>query len=433
MPTVSCEHRSNVTRWVVVGGGSAGCVVAGRLAARPETEVVLVEAGPGTSIDPISDSFFDALAAPGRTYPDLMATRVAGQPPTRYQRGRGLGGSGAVNAMVALRGGPFIADHLLPIEEPSVAELGRIDRALLAAAPDAIVAPLTRRDGRRVTSADAYIGVDGSTPVEILAETIVDRVLFADSSPTRRRATGVVTADGTTIDADRVVIAAGAIHTPAILLRSGVGLPGIGVGLQDHPSAPITLALGPDDIADPSSLVVGSLLARHPIQILPMNHLGTHLADYGLLLAALMSVESRGRVRLADPDPMSDPIVEFDMLSHPADVAGVVAAVRVALDLLETDPFRAVVEAAYIDEHGTTTSALGDDATIEAWIRSHVGDYVHAASTCRIGDVLDDDCRVIGHDDLMVCDASVFPRVPEVNTHLPVVMLAETMVARWND
>lgn len=423
-----------MSRWVVVGAGSAGCVVAGRLAARPDTEVVLVEAGPGTPIDPISDSFFDALAAPGRTYPELMATRVAGQPSTRYQRGRGLGGSGSVNALVGLDGGPYRADHLVPIEEPTPGELGRVDRALLSAAPDSVLAPLTRRDGRRVTTADAYLGPDlAGGRVEVVADTIVDRVLLVDSSATRRRAVGVLTAEGTTIDADRVVLAAGAIHTPAILLRSGVDVPGVGDGLQDHPSAPITLALGPDAIADPSSLVVGSLLSRDPIQILPMNHLGSDLAEYGLLLAALMRVESRGRVRLADADPHIDPIVEFDMLSHPADVAGVVAAVRAALDLLETDAFRSIVEAAYVDEHGTTAATLIDDVVIESWVRGHVGDYVHAASTCRIGVVLDERCRVVGHDGLMVCDASAFTAVPEVNTHIPVVMLAETMVGRWDD
>lgn len=421
-----------MTRWIVVGAGSAGCVIAGRLAARPDSEVVLVESGPGWSTDPLSDSFFDALAGDGRTYPDLRATRVAGQPATRYQRGRGLGGSGAVNAMVALSGGPYVADHLLPIEEPGVDELGRVDRALLAAAPDAIRAPLTRRDGRRVTTADAYLGSGRvGEHCEIRTETIVDRVLFVGSSATRRRAVGVVTADGETIDADRVVVSAGAIHSPAILLRSGVDVVGIGEGLQDHPSAPISLALAPDAVADPSSLVVGAVLARDPIQILPMNHLGSHLTDYGLLLAALMRVESRGRVRLADDDPRVDPVVEFDMLAHPDDVAGMVAAVRVALGLLETDAFRAIVEAAYVDEHGTRATALTDDDSIERWVRHHVGDYVHASSTCRMGVVVDEDCRVLGHDGLMVCDASVFPGVPEVNTHLPVVMLAETMSARW--
>ncbi len=85
----------------------------------------------------------------------------------------------------------------------------------------------------------------------------------------------------------------------------------------------------------------------------------------------------------------------------------------------------------YIDALGTTSAALSDDASIERWVRGAVGDYVHASSTCAMGTVVDDDGRLVGYDGIFVCDASVFPSIPDVNTHLPTTMLAERLSARW--
>ena len=95
--------------WIVVGAGSAGCVVANRLSAQPGRRVTLVDCGPallsgGVPAGVAGSSFFAALHEPGRMFPDLLATRAKGIPATVYQRGRGIGGSSAVNAMVALPG-----------------------------------------------------------------------------------------------------------------------------------------------------------------------------------------------------------------------------------------------------------------------------------------------------------------------------------------
>ncbi|MGH9135152.1 MAG: hypothetical protein ACRDZZ_14535, partial [Ilumatobacteraceae bacterium] len=145
-----------MTTWTVVGAGSAGCVVAARLSAEPSNHVILLESGPGGR-GAEGASFFDALADPERTHHDLVASRVEGGAPSRYLRGRGLGGSGSVNAMLALSGGPFVADHLLHLEVASKHEWGAVDRALAAAAADAAAVPLTRREGRRETVVDAYL------------------------------------------------------------------------------------------------------------------------------------------------------------------------------------------------------------------------------------------------------------------------------------
>ena len=119
------------------------------------------------------------------------------------------------------------------------------------------------------------------------------------------------------------------------------------------------------------------------------------------------------------------------MLSDARDLHGLVNAVAVALDLLHHRAFEEIVEAVYVDDVGTTADVLDTAAKIAAWLPSHVGDYVHASSSCRMGVVVDESCRVFGYEGLTVCDASVFPEIPLVNTHLPIVMLAEAMVARW--
>jgi choline dehydrogenase-like flavoprotein len=427
------------TRWAVVGGGSAGCVLAARLSADPSNEVTLLESGParrsdgrgggGVDVEPVDEgpSFFEDLADPERTHRDLTAIRVDGQAPTHYLTGRGLGGSGAVNAMIALPGGPFLSDHLVDTELAPEYEWGAVDRALVAADPDAGPVPLTRRDGRRVTVVEAYLDPIRSRPnLEIVSDVHVDRVVFD-----HRRAIGVETAEGAQLDADRVVISAGAIHSPAILLRSGVDTPGVGEGLKDHPSAPIALRLVAEAIADPSSIVATTMLRRDDLQVLPMNHLGARARGYGLLMPALMDVRSVGRVSLADPDPYIHPHVEFRMLSDPADVAALVRGVELTLSLLRHPAFEAIVTSALIDDRGTTIDALDSPERIAEWLPASVGDYVHASCTCRIGVVVDDDCRVNGYTGLFVCDASAFADIPPVNTHIPTVMLAETMAKRW--
>ena len=434
--------------WIVVGAGSAGCVAAARLSERHDRSVTLLESGPDllsgqvpASID--GPDFLAAVEEPGRTFTDLVVRRHAGAEPAPYVRGRGVGGSSAVNAMIGLRGdgSQFAAwgwddvDEawgrvLVPVEVAPSDDLGPVDRALLAAAPDAIRAPLTRLDGRRVTTAEAYLWPALSRPnLAVTADAHVDRVVFDG-----RRAVGVALADGSEIAADRVVLAAGAIHTPAILLRSDVETPGVGEGLQDHPSAPITLVLREQPDRPRPRLAIGALLRRGDLQVLPMNHLGDApaAAGLGLLMVALMRPRgAAGRVTIASDDPLAHPDVDLGLLDDPADLAALRGGVRATLDLLARPAFAEVVERAVVDEQGTVVDALTDDDRIDAWLRSGGGGYVHVSSTCRMGVVVDDNGAVFGYEALSVCDASVFPSIPDVNTHLPTVMLAERLAARW--
>jgi len=433
-------------RWVIVGAGSAGCVLANRLSASANRSVVLLDDGPALDTAQVppaisGPSFFEAMAEPGRMHDGLLATKVRGQPTTLYQRGRGIGGSSIVNAMVALPGSSTLYDSwgwtdaeqafsnvLVPRTIADVSEVGAVDRALrtLGAEP----ARLTRTNGKRISSASAYLApVASRQNLRVCSDSEVHRVIVQAG-----RATGVQLVDDTILTADRVVVAAGAIHSPALLLRSGISTPGIGSGLQDHPSAVFTLQLRPEVSQDQRGLPIGSVLHREIsgslVQLLPMSHLGpsAEVAGFGALMAALMNpVGSEGNVTI---DADGAPVIDFAFLQNQRDVDGLRTAAVLALELLEQPAFAEIVSQVYIDDQGTMVSQLIDDQAIDAWLRRCCGDYVHATSTCAMGTVVDDHFAVVGYQDLFVCDASVFPTVPDANTHLPTTMLAERFALR---
>jgi choline dehydrogenase-like flavoprotein len=424
-PTREFRGETGLTHWVIVGAGSAGCVLAHRLSENPADQVTLCEAGPATFATAESDSFYDLLSQPERSFSDLKAVRVTGTMPARYRVGRGLGGSSAINAMVATPGGPYLTDHLIPMEYATTGERGAVDRALLAAAPDAEPVRLTRWAGMRVDAATAYLKPVLTRPnLTIRGFSEVEQLLMIGG-----RCVGVRLSNAEEISADQVVISAGALHSPVVLLRSGITTGGIGEGLKDHVSAPITLALHPDARSDPSALALTTLLQRGQGHILPMNHLGREATSLGLLMGALMVVHSHGNVRL-DPNSLR-PVAQFEMLSDPRDLSGLAEVMQSVIAILNTDPFRDIISEAYIDEFGTSVTELDSYDKIAAWLVDHVGEYAHAACSNQMGVVVDEMCRVFGYQGVRVCDASVFRDLPPVNTHIPTVMLAEHMAEQW--
>ena len=410
-----------MTSWIIVGGGTAGCVLANRLSSDDRHHVTLVEAGPDR-IGESSASYLDALQAPGRLWSGLMVSD--GDLTTRpYPQGRGLGGSSAVNGTV-LSGGELDqyrrwgwsgwaaarGRSQIPAQTVPIAELGPVDRALLGSVRGGVRAVLSRRAGACVSSAAAYLdAARHRSNVEVVTDTLVDRVVTDG-----RVATGILTAAGDRLHADRVVCAAGAIYTPALLLRSGIAVDGIGVGLADHPSRVVELALQPDAAADPHSLVTGAALRRGAIEIVTMNHLGTDRPGSAALLVGLLQTHRRGRVGL-DPDrpddPLAPPVVDFGPNAHPDDVRRLADGVALAQRVLASPSFARVIDGFSVGR--------GD------------GGYAHASSSCPMGTVVDRRGAVIGYEGLSVADASVFPEIPASGTYLPVIVLAERLAHLW--
>jgi 5-(hydroxymethyl)furfural/furfural oxidase len=433
--------RAGRIRTVVVGAGTAGCMVAAGLVRRGDREVVVVEAGAGGPVPEVvrSPDWRVALDAPGRTWA-LTARHGAHGPVRPYMRGRGLGGSSSVNAMIATVAPaeayerwvtvhgcaawgwrdlePVFAHLDVPSSVAAPNEVGPVARAVLgatAALPGWVVdrALLARRaDGTRALSADL---VPDAT---VVGEAEVER-LVVDGDRVR----GVRFRNGVDLEADEVVLSAGAVHTPTMLIRSGLDRDGVGDHLSDHPSCAISF---PSAGRLPPGVLPTTVLATFPgkWQILPID-----TEDWSVLSLSLLSTRGRGKVVV---DGRGEPVVQLAHLDDPADLAAMIEGVRHVRQLLRHPGVASMADAVSIDENGTPLAALDDPDVLVDWLRAAHGGSYHAAGTCRMGTVVDTTCRVVGVEGLRIVDASVLPELPPTNPQQTVLAVAALAVDRWD-
>lgn len=398
-----------MARWLVVGAGAAGCAVAAELAARDAGDVTVVEAGP--EHPPADDDHGPLVDRPERLRRERVRRRP-GLPLEAYEQGRGVGGSSLVNA--------GLLDDDPPAGMPAEwVPVGPIGRAMLATSPDALPARLVRQLGRRVTAADALLRPLLGGTIELRTGMRIERVRLSG-----RRATGVVAETGELLEGDHVVLCAGAIHTPAILLRSDVDAPGVGEGVQDHPTAVLTLT--PRDPPDRESAIVSAVARIGDHHVVALERLPLD-PNHAALVTALLDVRSRGRIVL---DHDGEPLVELHQFDDVVDLDRLAAAAATTIAWASSDAFGAVVTDAAIDDLGTPASIVaGDLDRIRAWLLARPTGHRHIAATCRDG-VTTVAGRVRGYEGLAVADASVFASVPAGNPYGPVIEQARRIAAR---
>jgi choline dehydrogenase len=382
---------------LVLGGGSAGCVLAARLSEDEGRTVCLVEAGPDYGAP---DAWPDDLLDPGGL-PESHQWDP-GECPFTPLRAKVLGGCSTHNACLLVwdddlvelepyrdRALATIAPKPFFYEEDAVTPwFAAVAEAARSRGLEVVLGPWNIREGIRWNAAFAYLEPARSRAnLTILANVEAERVLFDGE-----RATGAIV-DGETIDADVVVLSAGAIGSPRILLRSGIDA---GSNLQDHVSVKLRFETTDALRTDTPMPFAGGLVKTPDLHLLPF------VDRYGAsahITVALLRPNSRGRVTLDE--------IDHRLLSDERDRAELQDAFRVVSELAEHDAIR----------------QLGRPVTLS--IDETLGIYFHPVGTCS--ELVGGDFRVRGLENLYVCDASVFEEIPRANTHLPTLALAEKL------
>jgi choline dehydrogenase len=511
--------------YVIVGAGSAGCVLANRLSEDPAVRVLLLEAGGKDR----SLNIKIPAAFPKQFHTKLdwdFATEPEAHVDGRslyIPRGKALGGSSSMNAMLYVRGRPLDYDgweaqgaagwgyrdvlpYFIKSEDNArgsseyhgtggplkVSEQRSprpLDRRLLEASEAAGIPrtpdyngpeqdgvsmfQVTQRNGQRFSAADAFLRPALGRPnLEVRTKATVLGVELDGA-----RAVGVRLRSGRhgeeVVRATReVLLSAGAIGSPQLLLLSGIGpaeelraagvqprheLPGVGRNLQDHPFVTVIWEVSdrdtlygaekPKPLAEwllrrsgPLSSTVAEVVAftrtRGGLPAADIQfHMGAaYFEDHGaetyeghcmVIAPVLVSPKARGQVWLRSADPTAKPRIITNTLSEPEDLESMIAGMRLAREIASHSPLREVV----VKELKPGPLAI-EREELEADLRRRLMLIYHPVGTARMSDtheqaVVDSQLRVHGIEGLRVVDASVMPTIIGGNTNAPTIMIAE--------
>jgi choline dehydrogenase-like flavoprotein len=455
--------------YVVVGAGSAGCVLAARLGEDRGVRVGVIEAGPPDSEPVIHMPLAFRQLWESRFDWGLWSESEPGLGDRRdlLPRGRVLGGSSSLNVMIYMRGNRADYDGWAaagfdgwgyedvlpyfrraednergesyyhgvggPLTVSDCRSMHPLVGACIEAAVDAGIAPnddhngprqegagwfqFTQRDGRRCSTAVAYLrpAVAGGN-VEVLTDALATRIVFEGE-----RAVAVeVLRDNAleTVRAEReVIVCAGAYHSPQLLLLSGIG------------PADELRPLGIEPRVD---LPVGKNLHDHPAVVLvwltDQESLRTAMTpenralfphDGFSILPTLLAPTSRGRVTLRSALAHAKPRILHNYYATEEDTRTVIDGTRVALEIASRPALRTLRTADWAVPESES------DADLLDFVRRNTRTLFHPGGTCAMGAVVDSELRVHGLERLRVVDASVMPAVPRGNTNAPVIMIAE--------